>query len=264
MVSAACFFALMAASSKMLPEISSLEKVFVRSLISVALTIAMIRSSGNWVPPVRKQLLLWRAVFGFIGLVCYFECIARIPLGSAVTVYNTTPLFAALIGVVFLGEKLRWLRGVSLLVGLGGVALIKGFTPEVSWLGVFFGMGTALFSAGSYTLVRMLNRTEHALTIVLVFPLVSIPLSLIGGGHAFRMPVGMEWVWLLALGITVQIAQVCLTYGLKYHTASRATQISFVGVIFAMLLGSFLGDGLPGWAQIVGAGLVFLSLSLGR
>jgi drug/metabolite transporter (DMT)-like permease len=62
----------------------------------------------------------------------------------------------------------------------------------------------------------------------------------------------------------VQIAQVCLTYGLKYHTASRATQISFVGVIFAMLLGSFLGDGLPGWAQLVGAGLVFLSLSLGR
>jgi hypothetical protein len=51
---------------------------------------------------------------------------------------------------------------------------------------------------------------------------------------------------------------------LKYHTASRATQIGFVGVIFAMLLGSVMGDGLPGWAQVGGAALVFLSLRLGR
>ena len=264
MIATACSFALMAAASKMMPELPSLEKVFVRSLISVALTVAMIRSSGNWVPPKRKGLLFWRAVFGFIGLACYFEAIDRIPLGTAVTVYNMTPLFAALVGLLFLGEGLRWLQGLSLLVGLGGVALIKGFTPEVTWDGVSFALGTAFFSALAYSCIRVLNRTENSLTIVLAFPVVSIPLALIGGAHEFVWPAGMAWLWLLALGVATQSGQVCLTHALRYHTASRATQIGFVGVIFAMLLGSFMGDGLPGWAQCLGAALVFLSLRLGR
>ena len=264
MVAAACSFALMAASSKMMPELPSFEKVFVRSLISVVLTVWMIRRAGGWVAPKRKALLFWRAVFGFIGLTCYFEAIDRIPLGTAVTVYNMTPLFAALVGLLFLGEGLKWLQGVSLFVGLGGVAIIKGFTPEVTWNGVLFALGTAFFSAIAYSCIRVLNRSEHPLTIVLAFPLVSIPLAVIAGGAHFRWPVGAEWLWLLALGFATQGGQVCLTHALKYHTASRATQIGFVGVIFAMLLGSFMGDGLPGWAQVGGALLVFWSLRLGR
>lgn len=264
MIAAACSFALMAASSKMMPELPSFEKVFVRSVISVVLTLGMIRNAGNWTPPKRKGVLFWRAVFGFIGLSCYFEAIDRIPLGTAVTVYNMTPLFAAVVGVMFLREGLKWLQAISLLVGLGGVALIKGFTPEVTWDGVLFALGTAFFSALAYSLVRALNRTEHSLTIVLAFPLISIPLSLIAGAYEFVWPQGMAWFWLLALGLATQGGQVCLTHALRYHTASRATQIGFVGVIFAMLLGSFMGDGLPGWAQLLGAGLVFLSLRLGR
>ena len=264
MIAAACSFALMAAASKMMPELPSFEKVFVRSLISVVLTIGMIRRTTGWVPAKRKGVLFWRAVFGFIGLTCYFEAIDRIPLGTAVTVYNMTPLFAAVVGVLFMGERLKWLQGMSLLVGLGGVALIKGFTPQVTWNGVLFALGTAFFSALAYSLVRVLNRSEHPLTIVLAFPLVSIPLSLIGGAHEFVMPTGAAWLWLLMLGLAPQGGQVCLTHALKYHTASRATQIGFVGVIFAMLLGSLMGDGLPGWAQVGGAALVFWSLRLGR
>jgi len=264
MIAAACSFALMAACSKMMPELPSFEKVFVRSVISVVLTLGMIRSAGNWTPPKRMNVLFWRAVFGFIGLSCYFEAIDRIPLGTAVTVYNMTPLFAAVVGLLFLREGLKMLQAVALMVGLGGVALIKGFTPELTWDGVLFALGTAFFSALAYSLVRVLNRTEHSLTIVLAFPLVSIPLSLIAGAHEFIWPQGMAWLWLLGLGLATQSGQVCLTHALKYHTASRATQIGFVGVIFAMLLGSFMGDGLPGWAQVLGAGLVFLSLRLGR
>ena len=78
------------------------------------------------------------------------------------------------------------------------------------------------------------------------------------------MPVGYAWFWLVLLGISTQIGQVCLTNGLRYHTATRATQIGFVGVVIAMMLGIPIGDGWPGLPQLMGAGIVFWSLSLGR
>ncbi len=264
MLVAAFSFACMAASAKLIPEVPNTEKVFVRSLISVVLTLLMLHGAGSRAIPKRPWMLMWRAFFGFLGLWAYFEAIDRLPLGTAVTIYNMTPLFAAALGMLFLSERFRTMQILSLLVGLGGVALIKGLSPEVTWVGVGFALCTALASAIAYTLVRVLTRTEHPLTIVMAFAVVSLPLSLLAGWGSWRMPQGMEWVWLFALGITTQSGQVCLTKALQSLRASRATQIGFVGVIFAMLLGIPLGDGIPGMAQLAGAGLIFWSLHLGR
>mgnify|MGYP001275059954 CR=1 FL=1 len=264
MVASAASFAVMAAAAKMLPDLPALEKVFFRSVLSVFLTYWALRKAGVAIRPRRPGLLFARALFGFAGLWCYFESIARIPLGTAVTLYNTTPLFAAAIGWFFFREQLTKLRAVALLVGLGGIALIKGLSPDLTWDGVFFGLGTAAFSACAYSLVRVLTRTENAMIIVLAFPLFSIPLALLLGWNSFLMPAGTDWFWLLLLGLGTQGGQVCLTHGLKHHTASRATQIGFVGVVFAMLFGIPLGDGFPSLPQLLGALLIFSSLSFGR
>lgn len=78
------------------------------------------------------------------------------------------------------------------------------------------------------------------------------------------MPVGWDWSWLLVLGFATQGGQVCLTYALRSLTAAHATQIGYVGVIFAMALGAAMGDGLPGWIQLIGAGVIFASLVVFR
>jgi drug/metabolite transporter (DMT)-like permease len=264
MVASAASFAVMAAAAKMLPHIPALEKVLFRSLLSVLLTYWALRKAKDSIRPNKPVLLLARSFLGFAGLWCYFEAIQRIPLGTAVTIYNTTPLFAAAVGVFFFRERFSKLQTASLFIGVGGIALIKGLSPDLAWTGVLFGFGTALFSACAYSLVRLLTRTEHPMVIVLAFPLISIPLSLLLGWNSFLMPQKMDWFWLILLGLGTQGGQVCLTHGLKHHSASRATQIGFVGVIFAMLLGIPMGDGFPTLPQLAGATLVFASLTLGR
>lgn len=260
MVAAAAGFTVMAAAAKLLPGIPVFEKIFVRSVISVALTLWALKSAGVKIRAHRPFLLAARAILGLAGLSCYFAAIARIPLGAAVTVYNLTPLCAGAIGAIFLGERFGWRHTGAVLIGISGIALISGFTPEVSAEGVAFALGTAVFSAGAYTLVRKLHASEHPMIIVLSFPLLSLPLAALVGGRDFVLPTGMQWFWLLVLGLGTQVGQVCLTHALKSLPASRATQIGYVGVVFAMLLGIPLGDGLPGLAGIFGAVLVFASL----
>lgn len=261
MVAAAAGFSVMAASAKILDGIPVFEKIFVRSVISVVLTLWALRRVGAAARPKRPLLLLGRSALGFAGLACYFAAIDRIPLGSAVTLYNLTPIAAGIIGALFLGERFGLRNVASVLIGVGGIALISGFSPEVTLEGAAFVLGTAVFSAGAYTLVRVLNRAgEHPMVIVLSFPLFSLPLSAALGGAGFVMPTTVEWMWLLVLGLGTQVGQVCLTHALRHLPASRATQVGYVGVIFAMLLGIPLDDGWPGLAAIAGAALIFVSL----
>ena len=263
MVASAASFSVMALSAKMMPDIPAFEKVFFRSLISVVMTLSALRAAGIPLRANRKWILLLRSIFGFAGLVCYFEAIDRLPLGTSVTIYNTTPIFAAIIGITILKESHSLKRIASILLAIIGIAVIKGFSANAPLDGIIFGLCTAFFSSIAYSLVRILNKTEKPLIIVLAFPLVSIPLSIALGVNDFRLPVGSEWWWLLALGVGTQGGQVCLTHGLQHHTATRATQIGFVGVIFAMFFGIFAGDGLPGQVEIIGALLLFIGIYLG-
>ena len=263
MIASAASFSVMALAAKMLPEIPAFEKVFFRSLISVVMTIYALRAAGIALHANRKWMLLLRSIFGFGGLVCYFEAIDRLPLGTSVTIYNTTPIFAAIIGIVVLREKHGIKRILSILLAIVGIAFIKGFAVDAPTEGIIFGLFTAFFSSIAYSLVRILNKTENPLIIVLAFPLVSIPLSIALGYADFRLPLGIEWWWLLALGVGTQGGQVCLTHGLKHHTATRATQIGFVGVIFAMFFGIFTEDGAPGYVEVIGSIFIFLGIYLG-
>lgn len=265
MIAAAASFTVMAGAAKMMPAIPTMEKIAARSLISVLLSAWALRAAGASARPKRPWRMALRGLLGFVALFCYFESIARIPLGTAVTVYNTAPLWAGLVGLIFLGEPFGGRHLLSVLVGLAGVALIGGFSPTASWDGVAFGLACSVMSASAYTTVRLMIRDgEHPMMIVLCFPLVSLPLAaalaFLPGAGGFVLPHGWDWLWLLVLGLGTQGGQVCLTNALRHLTAARATQIGYVGVIFAMALGAAMGDALPGWVQVGGAALVFVSL----
>jgi len=264
MLGAAASFAAMAACAKALDRIPALDKVFWRSLFSVAATLWMLRHARGPFRPRRPGLLLLRGVLGFCGLTAYFLAVARIPLGNAVLLQNTNPLFGGLAAALFLREPFHRGQALAILIALLGVALVARPVPGAPLDGAFFALASAFFAGCAYATVRGLHRSEHPLVIVLAFPLVAIPLALLGTRGHLVLPRGGEWLWLLALGLTTQAGQVCLTLGLRAHAAARALQVNMTGVLFAVLLG-WLGWGeLPGSLAAAGAALILLSLAAYR
>jgi len=262
MAASALAFTLMAACAKILgPRIPTEEKVFCRSLFSVLVTLWAIRRWKVSLRPRSPFLLLARALVGFFALTFYFEAIARIPLGNAVVLLYINPVVAGILAALFLGEVFRRGQIVASLVCLAGVALVARPSPGAPLAGSLFGLSCGLLSGTAYTMVRALNRRgEDPLRIVLSFPLVSLPLSLMVGAGAFVMPHGSEWLWILALGVTTQAGQVCLTLGLRHEEAARAAQVGFLAPVFAMLLGIPLGDGLPSAWSLAGSALIVLAV----
>ena len=251
MVGSALAFSGMAACAKALGErLPSQEIVFVRALISLLLSLFLLRRARVPIWGERHGLLLLRGALGFTGLSCFFYAVTQLPLAVATVIQYLHPIFTALlaglllrevvgrgtvqgIAAAFLGVLLVAKPGAlgAVLSGGGGLGVGGGDLPTTA---VVVAVCGAAASAGAYVAVRKLAATEHPHVIVLYFPLVAVPAALpaLAWGGAM-WPRGVEWLLLLAVGVLAQIGQVALTRGLRTETAGRATALSYLQVAFA-------------------------------
>ena len=132
-------------------------------------------------------------------------------------------------------------------------------------MAALIGLGGALMTALAYVSVRQLSGREHPLVIVFYFPLVSVPATLPLLVGRFVLPTGMDWVWLVGVGLMTQMGQIWLTQGLAAMPAARATSINYVQVVFATLWGVLFfaepvtGSVIVGALCVLGATLISLS-----
>lgn len=256
MLLATALFSLMGALVKHLQAIPAHEVVFFRAWVSLLLCWAMLRRRGLNVWGNRKSLLLARGAAGTVALLLYFHTLQTLPLASAVTIQYLSPLFTiALAGLAF-GERASARQWVGFAVSFAGVALLKGFDARVPLPGLLLGVTAAAAAGLAYNLVRELRGADDPLVVVFYFPLVTLPVV---GPYTLAhwvWPRGLEWVWLVLVGLLTQAAQVCLTRAYHQERAADVSQLSYLGAIFAWALGfALFGETLPA-PSAAGIGLV--------
>jgi drug/metabolite transporter (DMT)-like permease len=123
---------------------------------------------------------------------------------------------------------------------------------------IFAGLGGALGSGIAYTLVRKLVATEHPAVIVLYFPMVCIPGTLLLGVNNFVWPTPQGWLVLLGVGMFTQLGQLSLTRAMQFDSASRTTSLSYLQIVFAAGLGWLFFSEIPRITTLMGAALILL------
>ena len=239
------------------PRLPIGEIVFARAVITLGISLAMVRRAGlsPWAGP--RMSLVLRGLLGFGGLTGYYVALDRLPLADATVLQNATPLLTGGLAWWLLDEPIGWPTGVAIACGVAGVALIA--RPSADGLdptGVVAALGGVSCSSVAYVTVRRLSRTVHPLVIVLYFPLIATPLALPWMLASFVMPGPVDLVLLVALGVATQVGQVFLTMGLAVERAGRATTINYLQVAFAMVWQlAVFGDLPTGWTM-AGASLI--------
>lgn len=277
MLLASLIFAIMGAFAKLASEsMSSLEVVFFRNIFGVVLIGYAVYKKPMIHQGGRALLLFFRGLMGFLALLAYFYNIANIPLGDAVTFSKTAPIFTAVFAWLFLNEKLPLTAWMAVFIGFGGILLITqptgiGFS-KYDILGIFSGVGAAL----AYTSVRELRNHYDTRAIVLSFTLVGTigPIILFILSKYFYMseldfmmgefvlPQGIAWFYVVALGVLGTLSQYYMTKAYGETKAGIVGAVSYTNIVFAILVGLFLGDSLPdlittcGIILIVFAGII--------
>ena len=271
MALSAFFFALMAAVAKLLGKrISPQEVILVRGVLNVAFMLWWLRRRNLPWRGKRPWLLLLRGVLGYTALSCYFWSVTRQPLATAILLQQVHPVFTALLAAWFLAERPGPRFAPAFVLASLGVWLVaarsSGSEAGPSDLApTLVGLLGAVLAAGAYVAVRQASRTEREETIVLWFPLTSVPLAAIGtvvSGPVWPSP--REWVWLLLVAAAGQVGQLFLTRGLARVPAGRATLANPLTIAFGALLGWLaFSEPLGPWVVAGGAAIVAAVLLAG-
>ena len=275
MLMASFSFALMGGFAKVvsqsLPpiEVTFFRNIFGVVLVGISIYKVPLKQSGG-----KPFLLLFRGSMGFLALLAYFYIMAYIPLGEAVTYNKTSPIFVAIFAYIFLNEKLHKSALLAIIIGFLGIVLIAnpqgGTFDKYDILGIFSGIGAAL----AYTSIRELRKyydtraivmsfmgvgTLAPLILMLLTPYVEVSSSTDWLFASFVMPTGELWLYVTAIGVFATISQLLMTKAYELTKAGIVGTISYSNIVFALIIGTMLGDPLPDIWTTLGILLVIAS-----
>ncbi len=264
------------AMAKMLgDDLSALEIVFFRNLFGVVFIFLTLKHTPTSSKGGKPFLLLYRGLFGFSALFLFFYTITAIPLGEAITLNKTSPLFVAILAFFLLGEKLSTKSMIALFLGFLGVALITKPLGLSIGIAHFLGLLGGFLAAAAYTTIRKIKGIYDSRTIVLSFMGVGVivPLLLFILAYFHQVPESLEfiikpfimpssykvWVLLFIIGITATISQWLLTLAYSNSNAGIIGIASYSNIPFAIFFGTLLGDKMPDIFVFIGIVLIVLS-----
>jgi drug/metabolite transporter (DMT)-like permease len=210
----------------------------------------------------RARLQLARNTIHFGAQYLWMLSVTLLPLATVFALEFTMPAYAAILAVVFLGEKVTAGRiGVVVLGFLGVLVILRpgiaSFNPAALFvLTAAFGFAVSLIQT------KALTTSETTYAIVLWMNAVQLPLALIGSEPKNFLNLGAaQALPLMGVAISGLTSHFCLTQAFRYGDATVVVPLDFMRIPLIALVGWWLyGEALDTYV-FAGAGLIVLGIS---
>ncbi|MGO1819428.1 MAG: DMT family transporter [Senegalia sp. (in: firmicutes)] len=256
----ALFFASMAATVKFLDRIPVVEKIFFRNFLGLLVATYLIKKNKKKVLGNNKRLLILRSIFGLLGVAAYFYALSNLPLADTVILNKISPFFVLILAAIFLGEKIKKLQFISLILAILGAGFVVKPEFDVSIIPYIIALLSAFFAGSAYTIIRHLRHTDSSETIVFYFTFIStvamIPFMLAG---QFVVPTLIEAIGFLGLGIFATTAQFLMTNAYRFAPAGELAIYTYTNIVFSTIIGIIIWSEIPDILSIIGGILIILA-----
>ena len=242
-----------------------LEIMFWRQFLTIPIALAWVMATSGLAALATKRpgTHFLRGLYGTVGMVLNFGAVILLPLAEATTINFTVPIWAVLLSILLLKEKVGLWRWSAVLLGFAGILVIAqpggGHFPLN---GALVALGGAFMIALISIQIADLNRTEQPLTIVFYFACVTTPLTALALPFVATAHDADGWWLLLGIGLAGALGQLLLTAALRFGKVASVIVMDYSGLFWATLYGWFLFGMLPpastwlGAPIIIAAGLV--------
>lgn len=250
------------------PDFSVFLILFFRYLFCLPLLVAyaIYTRGSKFLSITNIPGLALRTGFGFLGLTTWFLAITNINISLATALTQTMPIFITGFSVVIAGEQVGLKRLVSVLVGfLGVLVLIFPLTPELNLWGVLYALLAAVFSALMFVYLRVLGRTDPAVSTSIWYNLTGLILaglltySLDGFEAIISLSTPDSLYLLIALGFLASFQQYFLAQSHMYAQASILAPLHFLAIPFGIGVGILLFDEIITLKFLMGTAIIIAS-----
>jgi drug/metabolite transporter (DMT)-like permease len=210
----------------------------------------------------RAGLQLTRNTVHFGAQYLWALSLTLLPLATVFALEFTMPAYAAILAVIFLGERLTPGRIGVVVFGFLGVLVIlrpglESFKPaSLLVLSAAFGFAVALIQT------KALTSTETTYAIVFWMNAVQMPMALIGSDLSAFLKLGLaNAVAVCGVAISGLTSHFCLTQAFRFGDASLVVPLDFMRIPLIAFVGWWLyGEPLDAYV-FAGAGLIVLGVS---
>ena len=247
------------------------QKSFFRNLVAVVVAGGLfLRVCGRSSREERRRValphdrmawwpLVWRSVFGTIGIFGNFYALSHIPLGDACMLNKLSPFAAVVASWLLLGERVTVRQGVAVVIAfVGAMFVVKpGFALAGETAAAFAGLAGGISAGLAYTCVRRLGILKVEPSFIVLFfscfsTLVTVPF-LVFDYHP------MTWAQvatLLGAGVAATAGQFGITAAYRLAQPRELAVYDYTNVVFAALLGFAVFGQVPDLFSWIGIAII--------
>lgn len=235
------------------------------------LAILLLRKTNMRVSLSELLRIVLLAIFYITTALATLECYKYLSSGIATALVYTDPIWCALIGLAFLGDKFSIKLTSSILLASLGVMMMTGvFSGDgtFSMIGLLLGLASGL-AYGIYLILVPRLKVKHIASLKLTFYVfftgmwLLIAYSLMTNGGVEEVPDSSCWLDLALLGlIPTAISNICVTVSLKLIDSTIGAILGAFEPLTAMVVGVvILGEPL-GFIGVVGGMLILVAVAI--
>ena len=256
--------------------VSPFQKSFFRNIVAVVLAgvlFAMSRREAARAPLPRDVALrgsgtlaasiwwplIWRSIFGTIGIFGNFYALSHIPLGDACMLNKLSPFSAVIASWLLLGDRVTLRQGVAVAVAfVGAMFVVKpGFALAGETVASLAGLAGGISAGLAYTCVRRLGILKVEPSFIVLFfsafsTLASLPFMLFG----FQPMTTAQVAILFGAGVSAAVGQFGITAAYRLARPRELAVYDYSNVAFAAAFGFLVFGQVPDLVSCMGIAII--------
>ncbi len=232
--------------------------VVLTSFVPFTVSVGVIKHERSFRPNL-PVLVALRCLFTSGSLFAAFYAFMHLPLAETYSLLFSAPMLITLLAIPILGERIKFVRGVAVVLGMVGVIVVLRPGQASFSLGHAAGLLAALSIACTSIVTRLIGSKEHSSTLIMYPMLTNVVLSAVALFFVYEpMPRDALLACCMA-GFLSVVAQTCIIQAYRTAEAQFVAPMQYSQMLWAVIFGSvWFGESIDQWV-IVGSAIIVLS-----
>jgi drug/metabolite transporter (DMT)-like permease len=226
---------------------------YIFAFIGLATVAAVMRpkfDAPHW------PLHIIRTTCGWAGVTLMFASVAYIPLADATAISFLNPVFAMMLAIPLLGERVGPIRWSAAIIALIGAFILLRPTPASFQIAALLPLGAAICLGFELIFIKKLSGRQNPFQVLLINNLIGVIISTVAVLPFWIAPTPAQWGLLALIGVFMAVAQACFVNAMARADASFVAPFGYGTLIFATLYDLIFYDVFPDFITCLGAGII--------
>lgn len=207
-------------------------------------------------------LHLRRTACGWGGVTLMFAAVAFIPLADATAISFLNPVFAMMLAIPLLGERVGPVRWGAAALALSGALILLQPGTGAFQPAALLALGAAMVLGLEVIFIKRLSGREGAMQILLVNNLIGLCIAGLAVLPVFQWPSLAQWGAMAGVGLSMALAQTCFLNAVARAEASFVVPFSYATLLSAAVIDFAVFGVVPRAPSAIGAAIIILGGAL--